>query len=147
MLHGVQEKTRSITGFAIFLGNLPIAWKTRKQKNVALSSCEAELNAIYDTAKELVSIRGLVSELCPDLLSYPVVLQTDSKSAIDVARTGGNAGSRHYTRTINFVRSEIEKGVLKLIYKSGKELSVDLLTKNVSGDKMRLMMERDYSLH
>src|SRR5207253_843461 len=122
-------------------------WKTKRQPIVALSSCEAEVNAICDVVKDLLPMRGLVSEICPDLLKYPIEIFTDSKSAIDLARSGGNSRSKHFDRRLNFVRDEVARGNIELVYKPGNELKADVLTKNISGKKLREVMKKDFSLY
>jgi hypothetical protein len=138
---------KSVTGYCINIGPTMIAWKTKRQPNVALSSCEAEVNAICDVTQALMPIRGLVSELCPSLLVYPIVVKTDSKSAIDMVRTGGNARSRHFDRRFNFVKDEVMRGNIKLVHIPGTELVADVLTKNVSGKKLSSVMKESFALY
>jgi hypothetical protein len=45
---------QSITGYCIFLGSSPIAWKSKKQGVVSRSSAEAELCAIATTTAEII---------------------------------------------------------------------------------------------
>ena len=43
--------------------NAAISWGSRKQPTIALSSCEAEIVAASEAAKEVLSLRMLLSEL------------------------------------------------------------------------------------
>ena len=48
---GDVEKSRSTTGYAIFLGNGIVSWLSRRQRRVTLSSTEAEYCGMTETAK------------------------------------------------------------------------------------------------
>ena len=44
----------STSGWSIFWQNVPLVWGSRKQNCVALSSCEAEIIALSEAAKDMV---------------------------------------------------------------------------------------------
>ncbi|XP_036150019.1 secreted RxLR effector protein 161-like [Monomorium pharaonis] len=54
---------RSYTGYAFILSGCPIAWESRKQKTVALSSTEAEYMALTEAAKQATYLRHFLLEL------------------------------------------------------------------------------------
>ena len=61
-----------------------LTWGSRKQKCIALSSCEAEIIALSEAAKDVVYVRKFLNGIGarePD----PTPLATDSKSARDVS--------------------------------------------------------------
>jgi hypothetical protein len=55
---------RSITGYVVktFSGLVMLAWRSRRQPTVALSTVEAELMASVDTAKQAVWMNNLLSD-------------------------------------------------------------------------------------
>eukprot|EP00965_Chrysotila_dentata_P062182 2060454-Pleurochrysis_carterae.AAC.1 len=55
-----------------------ITWSSKKQATVALSSCEAEIVAASEAAKEAVYLRSLVAELGSPA-SEPTSLALDNK--------------------------------------------------------------------
>ncbi|XP_066908731.1 uncharacterized protein [Halyomorpha halys] len=59
---GDIETRRSVRGFMAFLAGNPVAWHSRKQTCVALSTMEAEYIAAGIAAQELVNLCGLISE-------------------------------------------------------------------------------------
>ena len=61
-----------------------LSWGSRKQKSIALSSCEAEIIALSEAAKDMVYLRKLVSGL-GESETGPSPLATDSQSARDVS--------------------------------------------------------------
>ena len=50
---GDKENRMSITGFIIFVHGVPITWKSRQQKSLAMSNSEAEYYALTEAAKEV----------------------------------------------------------------------------------------------
>ena len=48
---GDKKDRRSTTGYVLFFGSSPIAWRTMKQASVALSSTEAEYIAMSEATK------------------------------------------------------------------------------------------------
>ena len=73
------------SGWVLMWQNAPICWGSRKQKCVALSSCEAEIVALSEAAKDVVFFRKLVSGIDRSAVDGPTDLYTDSKSGRDLS--------------------------------------------------------------
>ena len=133
--------TRDGKGFSAYLVRVAgaiTAWKSLKQKMVALSSAESELLAALEGVRELIWFRGLLTELKVGLVNYPIILYVDSQALISMITSFGlTARTKHFARKLCFVREEIEKGNIVLKYKPSEFLSVDVLTKNVSNVVMQ----------
>ncbi|GBN81848.1 Retrovirus-related Pol polyprotein from transposon RE1 [Araneus ventricosus] len=52
---------KSISGYVIFLGDVPVSWSTSKQKCTALSSMEAEYIAVSEAVKEIVWLNRIMN--------------------------------------------------------------------------------------
>ena len=74
----------STSGFTFHLGSATVSWSSKKQTTVALSSCEAEIMAGSEAAKEAIYLSTFLRELGLDM-SKPPPLKLDNKSAIDLA--------------------------------------------------------------
>ena len=48
-----KVKMVSVTGYVIYFMGIPVAWRSRGQKGVALSTSEAEYVALSEVVKEL----------------------------------------------------------------------------------------------
>jgi len=77
----------SQSGFVFQLGRAAVSWGSKKQVSVALSTCEAEIMAASEAAKEAIHLRALYNELSQGE-SKPTRLHLDCKAAIDTAYTG-----------------------------------------------------------
>ena len=54
---------KSLNSYAVFLGNILISWKTKKQQTVSKSSAEAKYRSMSAIASELVWVHGLLEDL------------------------------------------------------------------------------------
>ena len=81
-LSSLALEVLSLNQYSDMLIYLP--WASRKQASVALSSCEAEIMAGSEAAKEAVYLRGFLSELgFSD--AQATKLYMDNRGAIDLA--------------------------------------------------------------
>ena len=61
---GTCKKTRrSISGGLVRVGATPVWWRSKKQQVVALSSCESEIIAASEVAREVIYLRRLLQEV------------------------------------------------------------------------------------
>ena len=66
------------------LGRAAVSWGSKKQVSVALSTCEAEIMAASEAAKEAIHLRALYNELTQSE-AKPTRFHLDCKAAIDTA--------------------------------------------------------------
>jgi hypothetical protein len=60
---GDMDHRKSTSSFVFRLGNGPVAWKSRRQRTVTLSSIEAEYAALTEAIWESASLRQLLTEI------------------------------------------------------------------------------------
>jgi hypothetical protein len=53
----------SVTGFILYLMNVPVCWQSKAQKGVTLSSSEAEYVAMLEAVKEIRFIYYLLRDI------------------------------------------------------------------------------------
>ena len=122
---------RSTTGYISLFRGGPIAWQSKLQKTVALSSCEAEYMALREAIKEQLYLSNVGREL-PMFESYirGHEVYTDSQTAINLA-----LNPRHHQRTkhvdilYHFIRERVQSNDVELIYIGTKNQLADYLTK------------------
>ena len=56
------DTSRSRSGYLALFNQCPISWKSKIQKLVTLSSCEAEYVALCDAAKEAMWLKAILEE-------------------------------------------------------------------------------------
>ncbi|GBM08985.1 Retrovirus-related Pol polyprotein from transposon RE1 [Araneus ventricosus] len=60
---GNAENGKSFSGSVLMLEDSLVAWKCNKQRSVCLSTCEAELCALAETAKNILWAKNVLNEL------------------------------------------------------------------------------------
>ncbi|XP_062528652.1 copia protein isoform X2 [Bombyx mori] len=110
---GDPDTRRSTSGFVIWMNGGPIAWSSRKQSVVALSSTEAEYIAAAECCKELLYIRDLVKEITNENLD--IEMRVDNQSAIWLMKKGiMNKRSKHIDVKYTTLKKRLMKTRLKL---------------------------------
>ena len=108
---------------------------SRKQKSIARSTCEAEIIALAEAAKDVVYLRKLVRGLgAPE--PSPTPLATDSKSARDVSYNPEHHDRmKHVQRRHFFVRDMVESFELEVPFVRTADNLGDILTKPMKDAK------------
>lgn len=134
---GDVETRKSTSGFlAVYNGNA-VSWFSKKQSCVALSTMEAEYYAASAGAQELVSVKGIVSELvqCKSDLS-PVYLMVDNLSAVSLVKTYQNSKrAKHIDIRAHFIKDLCQKGIIDVKHVSSNKNLADLFTKALCKEK------------
>ena len=79
------------------------------QKCISLSSCEAEIYALSEAAKDVVYMRKFIQGLEPRNKLDPTLLRTDNKSARDLSYNPEmHSKTKHIARRHFFVRDMVE---------------------------------------
>jgi hypothetical protein len=130
---GDKDTRRSITGFIIYLYGSPIAWRSRSQKSVSLSSTEAEYVALSEVATEIIFIKDIL-EFMGIEVKVPIVVNVDNVGAIYLAKKAGSTSrTKHVDTRYHYVREYIEDGVLLVQFVRLEDNDADTFTKNVGG--------------
>jgi hypothetical protein len=78
---GDKDNRRSVSGFIMFLCGVPLVWRSKQQKSVALSSSEAEFVAASEAVKEIIFVLQLLESMSIQVKT-PVVVCVDNMGAI-----------------------------------------------------------------
>jgi hypothetical protein len=96
---------------------------------VALSSCEAEIVAASEAAKEAVYLRGFLREL-GEHDDSPIEVRMDNKAARDLAyNPEHHEKTKHIDRRHFFVREQVEEGTIVVPYVNTHDNIADFFTK------------------
>jgi hypothetical protein len=120
---GDMDTRRSTTGYIVMLNNGAIAWKSRRQPTVALSTMESEYMALTDATKELKS-------------DNPTNLFSDNQGAIALAKNPvSHSQAKHIDIRHHFVREAIQDKIIWVQYIPTAEMTADSLTKALGREK------------
>ena len=138
-----QPHRYSMSGYVILLHGGPVAWSTRKQSIIALSTAEAEYIALMAVAREVLYLQALLGELY-EPVNLPTPINCDNQSAIALASNGKfHARTKHIDIRFHFVRDCVKNGIFELVYCPTEENVADIFTKPLSRprhQKLRAML-------
>jgi hypothetical protein len=127
---GCPDSRRSTTGFTLMLNGAAVAWKSKRQSVVALSSAEAEFMAASALVQEVIYARRLLENLgFPQ--PAPTFIYEDNRTCIawSEGSVGGSDRAKHIDLREHFVHDAVKAGVLKLVPVASVDNVADLLTK------------------
>jgi hypothetical protein len=123
---------KSISGYSFMLGGGAIAWSSRKQSTVVLSSTEAEYIAATHATRLAIWLRQLLDGLqIPQ--ERPMTLYGDNQSAIALSRDPRfHARTKHVDIQHHFIRGKVANGDIDILYCPTHEMVADVLTKGLA---------------
>ena len=120
---------RSTSGFAFFLAGAAIAYLSKKQPTIALSSTEAEIMAASLGALEAVYLRTLLSDIGVPI-DLPTELYVDNSGAIDWAHDYVTSErTKHIERRHLKIRELVLDAILRIQYIASVDNIADIFTK------------------
>jgi hypothetical protein len=131
-----KQSRKSTTGCLFTFNNAPIAWISKRQTCIALSSTESEYIALAHGGKEAVWITRLYEELgMLRVQKDSMCLKTDSQSAMKLARNPEyHDKTKHIDIRHHYIRWLVESEQITLEHLPDVEQPADLLTKSVVKD-------------
>ena len=134
---------RSTTGYVVMMNNGAVAWRSKRQVTVALSTMEAEYMAITEAAKELKWMRQLLAELECGIETSATVLRSDNQGAIALAKNPvSHSRAKHIDLRHHFIRDAIEDEIIWLEYIPTVNMTADSLTKGLGRQKHENCLRR-----
>ena len=123
------ETAQSTSGWVVLWQGAALHWGSRKQQCIALSTCEAEIIALSESAKDMVYFRKLVTGV-DAAEPGPSSLSTDSQSARDVSYNPQHHDRmKHVQRRHFFVRDMVESFELEVPFVRTADNIADMFTK------------------
>ena len=141
------EVRASTSGWIVYWHGAPLCWGSRKQKSIALSSCESEIVALSDAAKEVIYLRKFVRGLVPSLPEGPTVLSTDNKAARDLSYNPEHHDrSKHIARRHFFIRDMVEAQEIVVPLVSTEDNDADFFTKPLPPKRFKMLRRKVMNL-
>jgi hypothetical protein len=123
------EGRKSISGYVVEMANGPIAWSSKQQAVVALSSCEAEYLATTHAAKQALWTRSILTELdfAP---TRATPLLCDNRGTVHCAHDPQHhSAMKHIDLRIHFIRDCVNKKLIDVNHIPGIDNYADVCTK------------------
>lgn len=125
----MSEDRKSVSGFLVECGNGPLAWSSKQQVVVALSSCEAEYLACSHCARQIIWLRSLFEEL-GFTQEQPTPLYCDNQGTVACTHDPqAHSRMKHIDIRAHFIRDSVNRRLIDVHHIPGIENPADLLTK------------------
>ena len=129
---GDKDDRRSISGFILFLNGVPILWRSKSQRVVALSSAEAEFMAASEAIKEVIFVVQVLLFLGIEV-EMPVKIRVDNMGAIFMSKNvTSTSRTRHMDTKYRFVNELVDDKLIEIIFVKSEDNYSDGQTKNVT---------------
>jgi hypothetical protein len=132
---GCPDTRRSTSGYVIMFAGAAVAWISKRQPTVALSSAEAEYVTACFAAQEIQWIRQLLAEINVPFGADATTVYSDSQSAMHMASNPTSGRAKHMDIKYHFTKEAVERGVVSFKYVHTSEQAADGLTKGLAGPK------------
>ena len=117
-------------------------WASKCTTMVCLSTAEAEFVAATEAAKDVVWLRGLLSELGFSLAA-PSVLLEDNQACVSMIRNNSVSDrNRHFAVKMAWLRDKVSSKVLSFVFVPSKNNCADIFTKVLPDAQFRLLSAR-----
>ena len=128
---GGGENRRSIGGYVFIINGAVVAWASKKQSSVALSSTESEYMALTQGVKEGLWLGELLGGLGARKHRKQIKqLQCDNQGTIALTRNPEyHARTKHIDIQFHFIRQHVESATIELLYCPTHEMTADIFTK------------------
>ncbi|CAI7870397.1 unnamed protein product, partial [Closterium sp. NIES-53] len=129
--NSVKADGASIGGYVCLFGGGAVSWRSEKQNEVGLSSCETEYMALHHGVKEVVWLRRLLEEIGVSQRE-PTVMFCDNVLAVKLAKNACLHGlTKHIRPKWHWVRGLLDKEERLEIVKTQQQ-AADILTKRLA---------------
>jgi len=120
---------------------------TEAETDRAISSCESEIVALSEAAKEVIYLRKFVRGLVSSLPESPTVLYTDNKAARDLSYNPEHHDrSKHIARRHFFIRDMVEAQEIVVPLVSTENDDADFFTKPLPPKRYKMLRRKVMNL-
>ena len=132
------DDRRSTTGYSFHLqkAGAAFSWSTKKHPTAAISTCEAEYQAMAAAVQEDLYLLSLLDEMGV-VIDGPTVIKEDNQSCIKMCKNPVmQKRTKHIDVKYHFVQERVEDETVELQYCPIEFMEADLLTKDMSKAKV-----------
>ncbi|CAL9026178.1 unnamed protein product [Prunus brigantina] len=131
---GCSDDRKSTSGGVFYVGNNLVAWHSKKQNSVSLSTAEAEYVAAGSCCTQLLWMRQMLEDY--GLAQSCFLIYCDNMSAIDISKNPvQHSRTKHIDIRHHFIRDLVEDKILSLEFVPSEKQLADILTKALDFQK------------
>ncbi|CAL2260119.1 unnamed protein product [Prunus armeniaca] len=131
---GCSDDRKSTSEGVFYVGNNLVAWHSKKQNSVSLSTAEAEYVAAGSCCTQLLWMRQMLEDY--GLAQSCFLIYCDNMSAIDISKNPvQHSRTKHIDIQHHFIRDLVEDKILSLEFVPSEKQLADILTKALDFQK------------
>lgn len=123
------DDRKSVTGYAMFLGDSLVTWRAKKQRTMSRSTAEAEFRALADASCEIDWLLRIMADLKIPM-QLPTHLYGDNTASLHIANnTVYHERTKHVDHDCYTIRERIDNGMIKTMHVRTHNQIAGVLTK------------------
>jgi hypothetical protein len=137
--YAAGQSRRSTMGSVLMMNGGPVSWSSILGKTVAMSTCEAEVNAAVVAAKDALHLKQLLVDLGHFDPGTPLQIGEDNSACIAQAESGLRhvRNTKHYEIRLRFLEELVVDKRVKFVYCPTDLQLADFFTKSLDPIKFR----------
>lgn len=136
---GDVDSRLSTGGIVITINGTAVAWQSKKQQYVALSTAEAEYITMAAAVRETLGVLNLLKEIGREY-AKSVTVHEDNNACIAIAKGDGNHQRiKHLDIKTRFVQQHVKSGRIVIEYIDTNKQPADILTKPLDSVKTKTL--------
>ena len=133
-----HSNRRSRTGDLLVINSSPVAWSSRLQGAVALSTAEAEFIALAETVRNAAWVREVLAELGQEQGNPTTFYQDHLGTIAWTEEVKGLRNVNHIGIKYHYVREMVVNNAVTFIYTPSADNRADALTKVLIGQSFQV---------
>ena len=139
---GNIDDRKSTSGATLYLGNCLVAWSSKKQSSVSLSTTEAEYIAAATCCTQVIWMRQTLEDI---QVKYddPIPTFCDNTSQINISKNlVMHSKTKHIPIKFHFLREHVIENNIKLEYVETKEKIADIFKKPLPRETFEYLTQK-----
>ena len=138
---GCPDTRRSHSGYIVKVNGTAVAWVSKRQKCVTLSSCESEYIAVCECAKQIVWMRRLLKELGKEQKGTTSIFCDNQAAKALTENPIHHDRTKHIDMKYHYTRDLVEGGFIVVKHVPASDEEADILTKEYIGKNFRRLRD------
>ncbi|KAK9930160.1 hypothetical protein M0R45_027212 [Rubus argutus] len=135
---GNLKDRRSTSGGCFFVGNNMVAWHSKKQNCISLSTAEAEYVAAGSCCTQMLWMKQMLRDY--GFTQGKLSIFCDNTSAINISKNPvQHSRTKHIDLRYHFIRDLVEKDILELSFVPTEHQLADLFTKPLDTERFETL--------
>nr|GEU43486.1 hypothetical protein [Tanacetum cinerariifolium] len=135
------DSRKSTSGGIQFLSEKLVSWMSKKQNCIAMSSAEAEYEALSTSCAHVMWMRTQLQDYGFNYNKIP--LHCDSQSAIAIScNPVQHTRTKHIHTRYHFIKKQVENGIIELYFFRTEYQLADMFTKALPEDRFKYLVRR-----